>query len=158
MSQPSPHDRAAEIRKTMDSIRGQLDKDLGKVQTSARTLLDWHFYIRNYPWACLGGAALIGYLVVPRKLEIQAPDVEALEKLARRHHLVVEQRPKAEEKSGFVAGAFGFLTTLVLRTAMMHLGNRLGEIFESGPLSGSSSQTTPPAARDMETARPRRRH
>ena len=146
VSESGPPDRGTQIRKTMEYIRGELDKDLGKVQTSAKTLLDWHYYIRNYPWACLGGAALIGYLMVPRKLEIKAPDAETLEKLARKHHLVVESKPKAEKKSGLLAGAFSFLSGLVMKTAMVHVGNQLAEMMQGMPQAPGGSKAAPSAA------------
>ncbi len=155
MSQSSHLDRGTQIRNTMESIRRELDQDLGKVQTSAETLLDWQYYIRNHPWESLGFAALVGYLIVPRKLEIKSPDPKTLEKLARKHHLVVEEKPKAEAKGGLIGGAFSFLSGLVLKTAMLQLGNQLVDAMQ-GPLqasAGSQPRETAPSEQNVSNPR-----
>ena len=86
----------------MAYIRHELDDDVDEIRESAQTLADWHYYVKNYPWACVGVAAALGYLVVPRKLTIERPDPKSLEKLARNNHLVVEHQSKgpSERRAG----------------------------------------------------------
>ena len=50
-------DRPTQIRHSMAFIRRELNEDMQQVVRSARTLADWRYYIRNYPWACVGVAA-----------------------------------------------------------------------------------------------------
>ena len=118
ISAVSELDRATQIRRSMAYVRHELDEEASDIRESAQTLSDWHYYIKNYPWACVGAAAVIGYLVVPRKLVIERPDPETLEKLARKNHLVVDRKPEKQAKSGLIGTAFSFVGGLVLKTAM----------------------------------------
>jgi hypothetical protein len=152
-------DRAKQIRRTMARIRRELDEDVGEVEQSARTLLNWRYYTQNYPWACVAAAGAIGYLVVPRKLEIHSPDPKTLEKLARKRHLVVEQNPKAEAKGGVVGAAFSFISGLVLKTAMAQIGVQLASMMQPQkespmPAESSPSPENSPAANRPPLRRP----
>lgn len=89
-----PVKSADEIRRRMFQIRGELNEDVSGVMANARRLLSWKHYLRNYPKTSLAMAAFAGYLIIPRKKEIVAPDAEALEKLSKHHKLVVEKSPK----------------------------------------------------------------
>lgn len=142
MSQHPEFHRAQQIRKTMAVIRRELDDDLDHVEQSARTLMDWRYYIKNYPWACVGVAAAIGYFVIPRRLEINSPDPKTLEKLARDRHLVVEQKPEAEAKGGLLGGAFSFISGLILKTAMAQVGAQLASLMQGPdqPANGKGAQ------------------
>lgn len=130
MNQQAKLDRAQQIRRSMAYIRRELDVDVAEVEQSARTLLNWKYYIENYPWACVGVATAVGYLAVPRKLEIHSPDPKTLEKLARDRHLVIEQKPKAEAKGGLIGTAFSFISGLVLKTAMAQLGHQVASMMD----------------------------
>jgi hypothetical protein len=55
-----------EICNAMQNVRTHVDQDLTAIKTSVRTLLDWKYYVRKHPIACLGGAALLGILLAPR--------------------------------------------------------------------------------------------
>jgi hypothetical protein len=147
-------DRAKQIRRTMACIRRELDEDVGEVEQSARTLLNWRYYTQNYPWACVAAATAIGYLVVPRKLEIHSPDPKTLEKLARRRHLVVEQNPKAEAKGGAVGAAFSFISGLVLKTAMAQIGVQLASMMQPQKESPMPADTSPSPDNSSATNRP----
>lgn len=131
MNQKAKLERAEQIRRSMAFIRRELDEDVAEVEQSARTLLNWKFYLQNYPWASVAVAAAVGYLVVPRKLEIHSPDPKTLEKLAKKRHLVVEQKPKAEAKGGLIGTAFSFISGLVLKTAMAQLGHQVASMMDT---------------------------
>jgi len=51
----------------MQGIRRDIDQDLEDVSASARNLVDWKHYVNAYPWLCLGAAAALGFLVVPKR-------------------------------------------------------------------------------------------
>lgn len=154
MADHSDFDRANQIRQRMAYIRRELDQDMENVERDARTLLNWRYYINSYPWASVGIAAAVGYLVVPRKLEIQTPDPKTLEKLARDRHLVVEQKPKAEAKGGLIGTAFSFISGIVLKTAMVQLGHQLASILDkSGQMK--EEQAAAKVAADQEPTPPR---
>lgn len=143
--------RAEQIRRTMAYIRRELDVDVADVEQSARTLLNWRYYTQNYPWACLAVASAVGYLVVPRKLEIHSPDPKTLEKLARDRHLVVEQKPKAEAKGGLIGTAFSFISGLVLKTAMTQLGHQVASMMDN---NSKAQKKEPPPVRPASGHRP----
>lgn len=134
-------DRAEQIQMRMQNIRCELDRDFDQVRQSASQLTDWRYYIKNYPWACLGAAAAIGYLVVPRKVHVQNPDVKTLEKLARDQKLVIESNPSQQEKKGVVRSAAGFVAGLALRAATAHLMGKLAAGYgqDDAPADGSGS-------------------
>lgn len=67
-----------DIRRQMAEIRRGLPDDVESVVQRARTLADWRYYIRNYPWLCMAAAAAAGYLVVPRRRNSGRPDPKTL--------------------------------------------------------------------------------
>ncbi|QDV17531.1 hypothetical protein Pan153_21840 [Gimesia panareensis] len=142
MKNKSPDNRADQICHSMERLRKELDEDVHHVKRSASSLTDWQYYIRNYPWLSIGGAALIGYLIVPRKLEIQSPDAETLEKLARNNRLVVENQPRQQSSQSGLQSAASFLTGLVVKAAAAQLMHHLAGGFTSQE-AGSVSPNSP---------------
>ncbi|QDU09821.1 hypothetical protein [Gimesia aquarii] len=140
MSDYSKLERAEQIRQTMREIRHDLDDDVQQVKQSAHKLTSWRYYIKNHPWACVGVAAAIGYLVVPKKLNIQSLDAKTIEKLAKKNRLVVEHKPKAQAKNNLIRGAFTFLSGLALRTATAQIVQQLATTFDK-PISDHTSST-----------------
>ncbi len=151
-------DRASQIRRSMAYVRHELDDEVDEIRESAHTLADWHYYIKNYPWACIGAAAAIGYMVVPRKLVIERPDPETLEKLARKNHLVVDRKPEKQAKTGLLGTAFSFVGGLVLKTAMTQLGHQLASIVDGAQdnrrTAGQSNREASQSASHFQQASP----
>jgi hypothetical protein len=56
-----------EIRRQMAKIRIDLHYDMRSVVAGAEAATDWRFYVRHYPWVCLGVAFASGFLAVPRR-------------------------------------------------------------------------------------------
>lgn len=135
MPRQFPNNQAEEVARSMRQLRKELDEDVHQIKRSAATLTDWQYYIRNYPWLSIGAASLVGYLLVPRKLEIQSPDAETLSKLARKNRLVVEHQPEKQASHGGLQSAASFLTGLVVKAVaaqvMHHLADRFS-LQESG--------------------------
>lgn len=121
--------KTVDIRRQMDEVRCSLGEEVEDLVESARTLADWHHYLRNYPWICLGGVAAVGFLLVPKRVEIISPSADALEELARRNKLVVNSSPKAHAKGGLGAAVFGLLANAGLRAATGYLGQHAGGWF-----------------------------
>jgi hypothetical protein len=110
----------------MYQIRGELNDDISGVMANARRLLSWRHYLRNFPKSSLAAAAFLGYLIVPRRKEIVAPDAEALEKLSRKHKLVVEKSPK-ETRNGISSPLFRMVLTTLLRVGIAKATEMYGE-------------------------------
>lgn len=135
------NDRAEQIQRTMQVIRRELDHDFDQVKQSATQLTDWRYYIRNHPWACVGLAAAIGYVVVPRKLHVQSPDLKTLEKFARKNHLVIENKSDQNEKPGVVRTAVTFLSGLALRAVTAQLVQKLASGIEQNHATQTGTES-----------------
>jgi hypothetical protein len=111
-------DRADEIQRQMAELRIDLHRDVEGIVDSARALADWRYYVRKYPWVCLGGAAVLGYLIVPGRLKAIAPDVETLVALAKKHQLFITPKPEAAKQKSIVGSLVGLAASAALRGAM----------------------------------------
>ncbi|MCA9077888.1 MAG: hypothetical protein KDA93_22865 [Planctomycetaceae bacterium] len=126
---PDEQQSAYAIRHEMDRIRGNLPADVDGLMSNAQQLVDWRHYVQTYPWASLGVATALGYFAVPRKLEIQSPDAETLEKLAKENRLVVQHSPKGEEKKGVMVSMANLMGNMLLRAGMAYVGQQIGRVL-----------------------------
>ena len=74
---------ADDIRRQMSRIRCDLHENVRGIVENARVITDWKHYVRRYPWVCMAGAIAVGYLAIPRRLEIMRPDPDTLAELAK---------------------------------------------------------------------------
>jgi hypothetical protein len=61
------------IRQEMAAAREALARDARAVASDARTLTDWRNHFRAHPWLFCGGAAALGFLLVPQKERLRFP-------------------------------------------------------------------------------------
>lgn len=120
---------ADEIRRRMAELRGMLRRDAQATADELRQLTDWRYYVKSYPWACAAVAAAIGYLLVPRRVEVVQPTSETLAELARRHRLVVTPDASPQPKGGLLVAALTAVGGLVARTAFDYLGQQARKMF-----------------------------
>lgn len=118
---------ADDIRHRMTQIRGELDEDLSGILANAKRLASWRFYLRRFPKTSLAVAACLGYLVIPRRKEIVTPDAETLEKLSKKHKLVVEKQPKASKQSNFARPLVKLALSTLLRVGVRKAGELYGQ-------------------------------
>jgi hypothetical protein len=64
VNDPLPDDT---MQERMQGIRGDIDQGLEDVSASARSMVDWKHYVKTYPWLCMGTAAALGFLFVPKR-------------------------------------------------------------------------------------------
>jgi len=112
------------LQKQMAQIRSELHADVRGIVDNARVMSDWKYYVRRYPWACVAGAAALGYLVVPRRLEILRPDPDTLAQLAKTNRLIVSPQAEPKPRSTPVGNLFTFLANTLMRGAMTYLGEQ----------------------------------
>lgn len=122
---------ADNIQREMSRIRCDLHDDVRGIVANARVITDWKHYVRRYPWACMAGAAALGFLVVPRRLEILRPDPDTLAELAKTNRLVVNPQPQPKPRGGTVASMFTFVANTFLRAAMGYAGQQAGRILRA---------------------------
>lgn len=132
---------ANEIRAELQRTRGRLLAEASAVAGGARELADWRYYVRRYPWAALGVAGALGYLAVPRRLEIMSPDEKTLERLAKRNRLVVEARPPAAQKTNLMDTLLTMTANLLLRAGTAYVGQQLGKLFGETAADPPSRET-----------------
>jgi hypothetical protein len=111
MSDGSPS--ADAIQRQMQQVRAEMREDVREMVASARELTDWTWYVRSYPWVCIGAAAAVGYLVVPaRARPAIAPDAKDLLELAKHQKIFVkveEPKPKPTLVASLMRMAAGAL-------------------------------------------------
>lgn len=138
-----------DIRVRMARIRTRAERKATRLGEETRQFLDWKHYVRLFPWAALGAAALAGYWIVPRRKvtsEASAADAKALVDLARQGQIVVKSanpRPSMIGRLVSLAGPF------VMRAAMNYASQQVGRI-----LSTSTAPQYQPQENRYEPAEP----
>lgn len=141
---PSVEDQpvtAASIRHQMDTIRASLGSDMEGLKSDAEQLTDWRYYVRTFPWASLGAAVALGYLVIPRRLEIISPDEKVLEQLAKHNRLVVEHRPKGEDRRSLLGSMASMTGNMLLRAGIAYASQQLGKVAGQQAASETPQQS-----------------
>lgn len=120
---------AEEIRRRMFQIRGELNSDISGVIANAKRMMNWRYYLETFPKSSLVVTALLGYLVIPKRSQVVMPDADALEELAKKYKLVVEQKPKVS-RAGMASPIMKLALTTLLRVGMMKASELYGEYRE----------------------------
>jgi hypothetical protein len=113
-------DNAEQIRKRMAQLRRELDVDMGNVSRSARAMTDWTFYVRRFPWAVAGVAAVAGYLLIPKKKQPISPDPETLAELVKNREVRVEAASFRGETNKLLKSLVMTGVGLVAKAALNH--------------------------------------
>ena len=110
-----------DIRKRMAQIRRDLHEDVKGVVEGAEAATDWRRFIRNYPWACMGAAALVGYMVVPKKhrptTTIQVAPAEVARIVAPAEPVRLVEPKETKKGKGLLGTAFGLLAPMAFKAA-----------------------------------------
>ena len=88
-----------DIRRKMAQIRRDLHQDVKSVVEGAEAATDWRRFIRNYPWASMGVALAVGYMIVPRRQKAPTLQVAPAE-LARAVGIEAPKAVELEKKKG----------------------------------------------------------
>lgn len=120
-------DDAEAILRQMALIRRELHEDVREVVASAEAVADWHRYIRMYPWASVGLAFAIGYLIVPKRKRPHPIEAVTHADLARVREAVEDAKPvvvreEKPRKSLLMAG-LGMLVPMAWRLAQNYVMN-----------------------------------
>lgn len=126
------------IRSQMAALRGAIGHDVEHTVAGLRTMVDWRHFVRHHPWACVGAAALAGFVLIPSKPKIvlQADDhTVARFGRGRGFHAQSSTGGKgAVEAIARMAGQFA------LRAATAYVTRRISESFAGG---GRDAGVTP---------------
>jgi hypothetical protein len=100
----------------MAQIRRDLHADVQGVVQGAEAATDWRRYIRDYPWASLGAALVVGYMIVPHKR--QPATIQLAQAEPSRTAVAEAPRPAEEKKGkGLLGMVFGLVAPVALRAA-----------------------------------------
>jgi hypothetical protein len=116
-----------DIRERMRFVRRAIGEDMDCFVESTKEITDWRSHMRRHPWLCLGAAIALGYLLVPKRPQILAPDAETLLELAKQRKVVINTsppRPKSDLLKSILLGAAG----AVLRTSVAFAGQRFSQL------------------------------
>ena len=89
------------VRARMQGIRCDIDQGLEDVSASARSMVDWKHYVKTYPWVCLGTAAALGFLIVPKRAPAIHAGLATPAELAKSGQRVINSAPAAARMGRF---------------------------------------------------------
>lgn len=104
------------IRATMREIRSELPYDVDDARERLKQLSDWRYHLSRRPYAVLGAAAVLGYVLMPAKRTSKNIVV---------HPEKLSSSAAAPAKRGLVGGIVGAFTTLLLRQAAVLATNQI---------------------------------
>ena len=144
-----------EIRRRMAQIRRELHMDMQGVVAGAEAATDWRYYVRLYPWAALGVAFALGFLVVPRRRSVtRAAEKAAEQAVSKVQEAVQAVQPvasqrveKEKKKSGLIGVLLGMLVPVATRAmqsyAAQFVENWIAQQGVLGPAPESGPQPPP---------------
>jgi hypothetical protein len=110
----APLATAEQIQQQMRAVRSELREDVQEIVANARVMAEWQYYVRTYPWLCVGAATAAGYLLVPPRVNVVRPDSRELADMVRQHQLAL----KAELKPRPATGVLGSLVNMAAGAAL----------------------------------------
>jgi hypothetical protein len=123
------NDRPADdtMRARMQGMRCDIDQGLEDVSASARRMVDWKHYVKAYPWLCLGTAAVVGFLIVPKRSSASNGDLGPATEAASTGHPAVNSAPPAAV--GLVEKLVATIVSIAVRETTDYLGRRAGRFL-----------------------------
>ncbi len=88
-------------------------------------MTDWTFYVRKFPWAVVGAAALAGYMLVPKRKPVIKPDPEMIADLVKQKKIRVESVTKQPEKPGIIKSLLMMGMTWALRNGAAYMTQQM---------------------------------
>ena len=109
-----------EIRRKMAQIRRDLHEDVRGVVQGAEAATDWKQFIRNYPWASVGVALVVGYIIVPHRRRTTNTTTIQMAPAEMTRALAAVEPPKpveAKKGKGLLGTIFGLVAPVAFRAA-----------------------------------------
>jgi len=148
MATATPTQDIDDIRRQMAQIRRSMHQNMQNVVAGAEAVTDWRRYVRVYPWACVGGAALVGFLIVPRKRRSATRTAEkaadaAVERMQDTVEAARGQKGAKAEKEVRKKGMIGMLVGMAMPVAIRAAQNYASQYLENYLASNYPSPTPP---------------
>jgi hypothetical protein len=131
---------AETLQRRMHAVRHELDDDFQEISERVREFGVWQCYVKKHPWVCLGTAAIVGYLVIPRKRNSRGPGLPLAAREARFDSLPTISASQTHQSLREVA--VNLLGTAILRGVSMYIGNRVGQVLQNYHQSTQEDETS----------------
>jgi hypothetical protein len=109
----------------MEEVRCELDEDVQEFVEDARGMGQWRYYVRTYPWVCVGAALAAGYLIVPRRPVGIQPGSPASPGMAKQSLATSHVSPAGHARGMLLR----FLGNLVMRGVSSYVEQQAGKLF-----------------------------
>lgn len=120
------NDEAREVVERMAALRREIALDVEQVAESARAMTDWTYYVRRFPWAAAGAAAVAGFLLVPRKKAPPvAPTPEQLAALVKDKEFVAAATSHLKRPPSALAGIGATVAAVAAKIALSYVTQQL---------------------------------
>ncbi len=126
-----------DIPKQMQQVRRELVGDVQALAENVQVLTDWRHYVKSHPWLCLGAAAVVGYVLVPKARSAQPLDAAAMKELLDAAKTHSSAPPKAS--SGIMSALVGMATSTLFQAGVGIISQHLNDFL--APPSGTPSET-----------------
>ena len=122
---------AENIRKQMRNIRREMGADVKHIVHSAQQLSDWRYYVRKFPWMCVGSAFAIGLMLAPSRRKAGNAEWEKLAAQVQKARLA-DLGISASVGQGLFKKLLAVAGPIAARSAVNFLANRFGDRAGSG--------------------------
>ena len=110
-----PKSTSDDIEQQLATMRSVLHQDVRHLATEARTLVDWHYHFRAHPWIYCGGAAALGFMLVPGRERLLTGDDK---------NAALRPSDTAHSGGSFLKSMFTLAATTVIRESLGYLIQR----------------------------------
>lgn len=125
-----------DIRRQMGQIRRELHEDIQGVVAGAEAVTDWRRYVRLYPWPSVAAAAVVGYLIVPKRRKSVTEVVEEVAPVSKKV-VAAPTETKKEKRAGMVGTLFGLLMPIGVKVAQSYATNFLENWITQQGMAGA---------------------
>lgn len=113
-------DRVRDLRLQMAQIRAAGRENAENIVDSARRSTDWRYYVKQYPWATIGAAVAVGYLLIPRGAPRLIIDRKSAEEFMR-HGVAGAEKSELSKMQWIASLALPFILRTVASGAWQFL-------------------------------------
>jgi hypothetical protein len=122
-----------ELQRRMAQIRREMHEDVQGAVRGAQSLTDWRSMVGSHPWAALGVAVGVGYLLVPHRGAQPKAAGGSIAPALREQVVVTPFPPAPKERFRPFGAAFGLLAPVLVRAAQNYALNYFEQWLTAHP-------------------------
>jgi hypothetical protein len=132
-SSAASSDEIGELQRRMAQIRREMHEDVQGAVRGAQSLTDWRSIVGNHPWAVLGAALGVGYLLVPHRSSQPKTTAGTTANVRPERALVAPAAQMPKDRFRPVGAAFGLLAPVLIRAAQNYALNYVEQWLSTHP-------------------------